>query len=62
MTNTLQENLIAEMYENKCLSCGHEPHCATACDYGEVPMEEFQQIVERSCDCIHCACDDCSGD
>ena len=49
MTNTSQENMIAEMWENRCMACGHEPHCATACDYGV-------------CDCQHCACDDCIGD
>ena len=30
------------------MTCGDEPHCATACD-------------EEECDCNYCACDDCSG-
>ena len=48
--NTTGENTILDMmWTNKCMSCNHDPHCATACD-------------ESGCTCIHCACDDCSGD
>ena len=48
------KNIIGEystldmMFKNYCMTCGDEPHCATACD-------------EEECDCDYCACDDCSG-
>ena len=42
-------SIIDLMWVNYCMSCGHEPHCATACD-------------EADCKCNYCSCDNCSGD
>ena len=47
--NIIGENSTLDMmFKNYCMSCGDEPHCATACG-------------EEECDCDYCACDDCSG-